>query len=149
MVTTHRRLPNPPTPTAQPLSPTTLPLSLAHPLQPSSTDLQFESEGDERAKVELCPATMEIEKIREMEELKLGFGKTIATLWWSAMVAAAVVVGYGSSWVCRRWCRWCSSAMAALGISHGCGKGSAMEPNFVGFTKRITICDDYNSANYG
>ncbi|GAB2288156.1 hypothetical protein Dimus_022498 [Dionaea muscipula] len=52
-------------------------------------------------------------KMREMEELKLGFGNTIATLWWSAMVAATVVVGDGGSWVGRRRWQLLGSAMDA------------------------------------
>ncbi|GAB2281573.1 hypothetical protein Dimus_016154 [Dionaea muscipula] len=48
--------PNPP-------SSTTQPSSLAHRRQSSSTDLQFESEGDKKAKVKLCPATMELKEV--------------------------------------------------------------------------------------
>ncbi|GAB2289677.1 hypothetical protein Dimus_023985 [Dionaea muscipula] len=48
--------PNPPSPTALPSSP-------AHHQQSSSTDLQFESEGDEKAKVNLHPTTMELKEV--------------------------------------------------------------------------------------
>ncbi|GAB2283080.1 hypothetical protein Dimus_017612 [Dionaea muscipula] len=41
----------------------TMEIEPAHRPQPSSIDLQFESEGDERAKVKLCPATIEIEEV--------------------------------------------------------------------------------------